>query len=85
MIEGNSVVGAVTGDQGKYILGQALGGGINEAAAWLRARYGQMFDAIYVPPGQAVAVHITKSLNIDYDTGARKVKYQTTGAKNKLD
>ena len=85
VIEGNSVVGAVTGDQGKYILGQALGGGINEAAAWLRARYGQMFDAIYVPPGQAVAVHITKSLNIDYDTGARKVKYQTTGAKNKLD
>lgn len=85
VVDGGSVIGAVTGNQGKYILGQALGGGLNETAEWLRARYGQMFDAVYVPPGQAVAVHITKSLDIDYDTGARKVKYQTAGSKTKLD
>ncbi|WP_426879094.1 TIGR03752 family integrating conjugative element protein [Glaesserella parasuis] len=85
VVDGNSVVGAVTGSQGKYILGQALGGGLKEMENWFRQRYGQMFDAIYVPPGQAVAVHISQSINIDYDSAARKVKYQKNSGTSQID
>lgn len=41
----------------------------------MKARYGQMFDAIYVPPGANVAVHITRQILIDYEEKGRKVKY----------
>ena len=64
VVDGGSVIGAVTGNQGKFILGQALGGGLRETTEWFRQRYGQTFDAVYVPPGHQVAVHLTKSITI---------------------
>ncbi|QPB42846.1 TIGR03752 family integrating conjugative element protein [Rodentibacter haemolyticus] len=85
VVEGGSVVGAVTGQQGKYILGQGLAGGLNETATWIRERFGQMFDAIYVPPGKTIGIHITKELAIDYDEAARKVKYHNASNRKHLD
>lgn len=41
----------------------------------MKARYGQMFDAVYVPPGARVAVHITRQIPIDYEERGRKVRY----------
>ena len=76
-VEDGSITSAVTGSNGQYVLGQALGGGLKESADWFKQRYGQMFDAIYVKPGQAVAVHITRQLRIDYESHGRKVKYPT--------
>ena len=76
-VEGGNITSAVTGSNGQYVLGQALGGGLKESADWFKQRYGQMFDAIYVKPGQPVAVHITRQLLIDYETHGRKVKYPT--------
>ena len=84
-MDGNSVIGAVTGNQGKFILGQALGGGLKETTEWFRQRYGQAFDAIYVPPGHPVAVHLTSPINIDYDPDGRKVKYFTSMGRNGID
>lgn len=84
-VEGGVVTSAMTGNTGQYVLGQALSGGISEMENWYRQRYGQMFDAIYVPPGQEVAVHITTDLEIDYDTGARKVKYNNKRSKRGMD
>ncbi|EBM4472326.1 TIGR03752 family integrating conjugative element protein [Salmonella enterica] len=78
-VEDGSVTTALTGDSGQYVLGQALGGGLKESADWFKQRYGQMFDAIYVPPGQAVAIHITRQLAIDYDPDGRRVNYHTAG------
>ena len=75
VVDGNSVIGAVTGNQGKFILGQALGGGLKETTAWLRDRFGQTFDAIYVPPGHPIAVHLNQAIEIDYEPDGRKVKY----------
>lgn len=85
VVDGNSVIGAVTGNQGKFILGQALGGGLKETTEWFRQRYGQAFDAIYVPPGHPVAVHLTSPINIDYDPDGRKVKYFTSMGRNGID
>lgn len=85
VVDGSSVIGAVTGEQGKFVLGQALGGGLRETADWFKQRYGQTFDAIYVPPGHDVAIHISHQIAIDYDTHSRKVKYPQTSASSRLD
>lgn len=73
--EGTSITSTLTGNAGQAALGKALSGGTNEQADWVKARYGQMFDAIYVPPGARVAVHITRQIPIDYEDKGRKVKY----------
>ncbi len=66
---------SLTGDAGKAVLGQAAAGGFKAVSKWVKARYGQTFDAVYVPPGASVAVHITQQIPIDYDTQGSKVKY----------
>ena len=85
VVDGNTVVGAVTGQQGKYVVGQALGQGIQETANWFKERYGQNFDAIYVAPGHPIAIHIDKAINIDYDRNGRKVKYDQFSRSSQLD
>jgi integrating conjugative element protein (TIGR03752 family) len=69
---------SLTGDAGKAVLGGAISGGMKETTEWVKQRYGQTFDAIYVPPGARLAVHITRQLNIDYDENGRKVRYDFT-------
>jgi len=73
--EGSSITSTLTGSAGQAALGKALSGGTKELAEWVKARYGQMFDAIYVRPGANVAVHITRQIPIDYEEKSRKVKY----------
>lgn len=85
VVDNGAIVGAVTGNNGQYVLGQALGGGLRETAEWFRQRYGQTFDAVYVPPGHQVAVHIDKEIKIDYDRNGRKVKYGQSQAQFALD
>lgn len=85
VVDSNSVVGAVTGDQGRFILGQALGGGLRETSDWFRQRYGQTFDAVYVPPGHKIAIHINQQIPIDYDSSSRKVKYEQANMVSQLD
>ncbi|MBK0123613.1 TIGR03752 family integrating conjugative element protein [Pantoea sp. S61] len=76
------VTSSLTGDAGQAVLGKALSGGMRETVDWVKARYGQTFDAIYVPPGQKVALHITRQLAIDYEEKGRKVKYDFSLAGN---
>ncbi|MEL4013985.1 TIGR03752 family integrating conjugative element protein [Dryocola clanedunensis] len=85
VVEDGSITSAVTGDNGQYVLGQAIGGGLKETADWMKQHYGQMFDAVYVPPGHKVAVHLTGELAIDYEPQGRKVKYPQTTATGGLD
>jgi len=65
----------LTGDAGKFALGAGMAGGMKETTDWVRQRYGMTFDAVYVPPGQNVAVHITREIPIDYELKGRKVRY----------
>lgn len=71
----NGITSTMTGNAGQAVLGKALSGGMKETADWVRERYGMMFDAVYVPPGQKLAVHITRQLAIDFETKGRKVRY----------
>ena len=71
----DSVVTAVTGDAGKFALNSGIAGGLEKVSEWVAQRYGQTFDAIYVPPGQPVALHITQAIKIDYELNGRKVSY----------
>lgn len=75
-VDGTTVTSTLTGSAGQAALGKALSGGTNELASWVKARYGQMFDAVYVPPGAQVAVHITRQIPIDYEEQGRKVRYE---------
>ncbi|AYC17879.1 hypothetical protein DZA65_00974 [Dickeya dianthicola] len=69
------VTSTLTGDAGQVVLGKAFSGSTKEIVDWVKSRYGQTFDAIYVQPGARVAVHITRQLAIDYEEKGRKVKY----------
>ena len=74
--DGGNVTNAVTGNNRQYVLGKGLSGGINQTIDWLNKRYGQTFDAVYVPPGKEIAIHITKELEIDYLFDGRLVDYE---------
>ncbi|MEQ1969288.1 TIGR03752 family integrating conjugative element protein [Xenorhabdus nematophila] len=72
------ITSALTGNAGQAALGKAMAGGMNEMSEWLKQRYRQTFDAVYVPPGARVVVHITQSLALDYETKGRKVRYDVS-------
>ena len=66
----------VDGDLGRYVAGSGLAGAAREVARWLRERQAQSYDAVYVPPGARVAVHVDEALRIDYDPGGRLVRHE---------
>ncbi|MBJ5768457.1 TIGR03752 family integrating conjugative element protein, partial [Salmonella enterica subsp. enterica serovar London] len=74
----NGISSTLTGNAGEAALGKALSGGMSETTDWVKQRYGQTFDAIYVPPGAKLAVHITRQLAIDYEDNGRRVRYDFT-------
>lgn len=84
-VTGLGTTTGVTGNVGKYIAGSAASSGLNEVRDWIQKRFGQTFDAIYVPPGQRVAVNIDKQLPIDYEHQGRKVHYAHPSRSNRLD
>jgi len=78
----------VDGDIDRYAAGRGLSGAAQEVARWLRARQAQEYDAVYVPPGARVAVHVDEELKIDYDPAGRLVRHEdaaTAGRHRALD
>lgn len=70
---GNSTV--VTGSTSDYILGRTISDTTAEVTAWLDQRQNQQFDAVYVPPGASVAIHVIEQIEIDYDPLGRKTHF----------
>ncbi len=70
-----SVTDSVTGDVGPYVLGKTVAGGSEEVAKWLLERQSQSFDAVFVPAGTAVAIHVDRELAIDLDPQGRKLNH----------
>ena len=65
----------VSGETGKYILGKTLSGGSDEVAQWLRERQAQSFDAVFVPTGVELAIHVDHELPIDFHSNGRKLHH----------
>jgi integrating conjugative element protein (TIGR03752 family) len=66
---------ALTGDPMVVAKNSAVSSGLGEVTDWLDERQANSFDAIYVPPGTELAIHITQELKIDYDPEGRKVNH----------
>ena len=67
----------VSGQTGKYVLGKAASRGSDELARWLAERQAQSFDAVFVPAGVELAIHVDHALNLDFQPDGRKLHHET--------
>ena len=65
---------AVVGDIDQFVAGYATKESLLTVADWLNDRQLNSFDAIYVPAGKSVAIHIEETIQIDQEPNARKVQ-----------
>ena len=65
----------ITGDRAKHAGYNAVSGGVDEVAQYMRERAAQSFDVVYVDTGVELAVHVDVELAIDYETKGRKTSY----------
>ena len=65
---------AITGNLDDYFAGYAVSESLSGVANWVTDRQLGSFDAIYIPAGKPVAIHIEEPLYIDYTPISRKVK-----------
>lgn len=77
-----SVTDSVTGDVGAFVLGKTVAGGSEEVANWLLERQSQSFDAVFVPAGSSVAIHVDRELALDFDPQGRKLNHARTNPPN---
>ena len=66
---------SLTGEVDDFIAGRATAEALSEISQWLDARQQNSFDAVYVPAGQSVAIHIETPILIDYESDGRKVDH----------
>ena len=76
--DGTAVTRSVTGNPGEYALGQGIAGGINEWAGIIAERAREAFDAVVVPPGQTLTVHVAQAIPIDWPPAGRRVRHVTS-------
>ncbi|WP_318521115.1 TIGR03752 family integrating conjugative element protein [Photobacterium leiognathi] len=66
---------AVIVNPDKYAAGTAADAAAKSATAWINDIRSSAFAMVYLPPNQKIAIHIDKSIPIDYHSTARKVSY----------
>ena len=67
---------SVTGNIGRYVLGETIASGSQELAGWMAVRSNQEFDAVVVPAGQSLSIHVDRELHIDITPNARKLNHE---------
>ncbi len=72
--EGDSTT-TITGDAEDYAFATAAADAVDEANVWFRRRLGQSFDAIYVPAGRPVVIHIEQQVNLDRPADLRRLAH----------
>ena len=73
--DSGAVSTSVDGKLGSYLIGRSLADGSAEIAQWLVERQAQSFDAVFVPAGAELVIHVDRELAIDLDPNARKLHY----------
>lgn len=81
--QGREVTRSVTGNIGEYALGRGVADGINQWSRIIAERAAQAFDAVLVPPGQALTLHIQQSIPVDWAPEGRKVRHIAAFDENK--
>lgn len=82
-VSGIGTVTSLTGDLSKYMVGQGLAGGSQQALNWYSARVSGIFDAVYIPAsyrlknGQqritGVVLNLSQTIPIDYTPHGRRL------------
>ncbi len=67
--------GHLTGDAGAFVLGKSVASTSEEVSRWLAERQSQSFDAVFVPAGARLAIHVLRELPIDYDPLGRRLDH----------
>ena len=73
--DSGAVTTTVDGEVGAFLLGRAVADSGAEIAEWLSERQAQSFDAVFVPAGANLVIHVDRQLAIDLDPNARKLHY----------
>ncbi|MEX2123879.1 MAG: TIGR03752 family integrating conjugative element protein [Woeseia sp.] len=73
--DSGGISNTVSGDTGAYVLGNTVAEGGNEIAEWLLERQAQNFDAVFVPAGAELAIHVDRQLTIDLDPHGRRLNH----------
>lgn len=76
---GVAVIENFTGDAARFAGASALVGGIDVFNDYASERLGEVFEAVYVPPGHPVVVHLQQELRLDRKPDARKITYPPHG------
>ena len=66
----------ISGDTGKYVLGESVDAAADEVSAWLLERQQQSFDAVVAKAGIPVGVHLNTHIEIDYELDGRKLRHE---------
>jgi integrating conjugative element protein (TIGR03752 family) len=75
-----SVTSTVTADTGTYVLGKTVAGGSDEVTKWLMERQSQSFDAVFVPAGRKLTIHVDRELPIDLNPNGGRLRHATATA-----
>jgi integrating conjugative element protein (TIGR03752 family) len=79
--DAGGLTSGLTGDPTVVAQNAAISKSLNEVTDWLDARQQNSFDAIYIPPGTPLAIHVTEELKIDYDPSGRKVNHYANASR----
>lgn len=76
-------VNSLTKDVGQYLLGSSIGGASDKTLSWYNDRVADITDAIYIPATSnkkplTLTVHVTKTINIDYDKKGRTIGHENS-------
>ena len=72
LTEGSSVTSVVTGDALKAAGGKGVNESTKKIIEWFEARQESAFDAVFLPVGKSLIVHIEQNIEIDYEVNGRK-------------
>ena len=67
---------SITGNVGHYALGQAVAGATNEVQKWMLSRLQNSFDAVVIPAGKQLVVHLDKEIWLDKAVNGRRLVHR---------
>lgn len=76
----NGTITKFTDQIDHLVAGSAVDSAASEIITWIKDRQQNSFDAVVVPPGAAVSIHIQQEIAINTSPQQRRVRYATSAA-----